>query len=238
MKRIIKIVVILLLMIPIIIYGDTFERAKSRANKYLNGGAYADSYGKYLVSDINYSGNIPFDFKENGKLEVASGFVRAGFLSRYEYERTVISSDGNSNHQSYLFKGSKYWSITSSGSNKHYVIASGDEEDSKNNHVRVTEFVLPETEVTGKGSIEDPWVFVPKYKVSLYSNDTTMGVIDPNPNPDANTNNKYYRAGSSASIIIVSQPGYKYKSNESRNILVKFKFNQLLKKVNNIFEGC
>lgn len=100
----------------------------------------------------------------NGKLSAKAGFNNGGFISTYEFNTTI------SNKDSYLITGSRYFTMTDSSDMVDVVNLRKITNENKNNtfESRVTEYIIPETKITGSGSRNDPWVFkMPKYKITI-----------------------------------------------------------------------
>ena len=170
MKKIVRVLIMVLLMIPVIINAKTYNynEGKIRANNYIN--SFSDR-SKYLFFNTNYGFS-------GGSITHADGYVTGGMLNKDEY----ILGDGT--RQTYLSPGAEYWTMTFANASNLYTISNvlrSDRNINDNNTrigVRVTEFVKPDSKVTGSGTQRDPWRFVESYKVIVGSNDTNMGTIE------------------------------------------------------------
>lgn len=122
-------------------YTDAVSNTNSYIARFNNYESYIDTTNKYLY---------------NGTLSSKTGFINGGFINTYEFERTMINND------SYLITGSKYWTMTETGSNVYVVNTNKLEAKSKTESYesRITEYVKPAVKVSGDGSRSNPWVFV------------------------------------------------------------------------------
>ena len=155
--------VILLLMlfsIPFMMSASTrsnYENAKLNTNMYITKYTMYDKY-------VDIGSNIPYEFDNVNK--VKTGFINGGFINKREVELSMINND------SYLFTGSVYFSMTESGNNVYKVDVNKMNLVTKEdyNESRITEFVKPNTKVTGNGTRNDPWVFMGKYRIIFKGN--------------------------------------------------------------------
>ena len=194
MKKCIKSILVFILIIPIIIYAGTYDSEKEKANNYILSYTYK-TYQRYLIEDAK------FGYSSSGKISTASGFEHGGFISKYEYENSKIKGS------SYLYTTTNYWTLTSDGEKMYVVDIPSSQPKNSSNRARVTEFVKKDIKVTGHGTSYDPWVFVPLYKVTVRSNDTSMGTIN------EGDNNNYYERGQNATIGLNPISGFKYIKN-------------------------
>lgn len=173
---------------------NTYSKTVEYANKYIE--IYKDNQ-KY----IERNGNgfiIPYNF-DNGKLSVISSFTRGGLLSKSEFERTLI------NNESYLSFGEEYWTLTSrDSSNNYYISHKGVDIKSlyDTTGTRVSEYVLPNTKVTGNGSKMNPWMFIVKYKITVQNRTPDYGNV--------RLDYEYVSAGDSAVITLEPKENYTY----------------------------
>lgn len=173
---------------------NTYSKTVEYANKYIE--IYKDNQ-KY----IERNGNgfiIPYNF-DNGKLLVMSSFTRGGLLSKSEFERTLI------NNESYLSFGEEYWTLTSrDSSNNYYISHKGIAAKSlyDTTGTRVSEYVLPDTKVTGNGSKMNPWMFIVKYKITAQNRTPDYGNVK--------LDYEYVSAGDSAIITLEPKENYTY----------------------------
>ena len=157
MKKIVRYVFLMLLLLPVLVSASDYSTSWNKAGDLLH-----NKYTAYNYEDFLYPNN-------------------ASLLKREEYE---ISLKNNKNTTSYLAFGERYWVLKENDdSNYYYIGGIQDNKIEKNNKVilglgvadssesnlstRATEMVLPETTVTGTGTMSDPWVFVTKYKLEL-----------------------------------------------------------------------
>ena len=163
MKKV-GIVLLMLLMFPVFVSAEALNTETGRANSYLQRDAFSSSYKKYLL----YS-NLRFGF-DNGRAVNNSNFYMGGFISEQEY-RLTIPQKGSS----YLLSGDAYWTLTPNGSKYKVIEYSGDGNSNVGSYVatntkpkaRVTEYVAPNTSVSGTGKLRDPWYFDPMFRVNF-----------------------------------------------------------------------
>ena len=167
MRKFKKICLFLLLCLPILVYGETYDFNESiiMGNGYISKSVFKDRH-KYLIMS-----NQKFVMEDNGQLSIDNRFRNGGFLSQREF----CISTGNNNCQgsTYLIIPSSYWTLTRADENRMYYISniSGlkTQHNSDMSSVRVTEFVKPRIEVKGSGKYTDPWIFDETYFVVLTS---------------------------------------------------------------------
>ena len=205
-KKNLFILLLVFMLFPITIFASTFDGAKNRANAYYSN---FDTFDKYLRNDykLNQDRKLPFDFNLDEKKPINnSNFLTGGIISYNEYK---ISKGDRS--YSYLFDGTPYWTLTKTGS-KYFLINDVEKSaaGSENYNTRVTEFVKHDSVVTGRGSREDPWVFVPVYSVTVTSRG--HGTVD-----GLTASTKHTSRNSSINTVefsIIPEQGYQYKSND------------------------
>ena len=170
MKNIVKKIFILCLifMIPFIVKANAiYTEAVNHANNYINGFI---EYDKYLIFPTK-----EWYYFDTSVPNSDATFSRGGFLSRKEYLIT------NYDNQSYLSTGIQFWTLTPGivDSSKIFIIDYSDKErdTSLKSGIRVTEFIEPSTKAKGSGSRNNPWYFLPKYKISLETSDYRKGQI-------------------------------------------------------------
>ena len=158
-KSLLKILIIVMIMIlPIYIKAGTYSQEVNNANSYILGNDFRNDYQKYLMDgskDI-----LSFGYK-NGKVERDTNFTYGGFISNDEYKITT------KDNVSYLYDGVNYWTLTKDGT-KYYVVGESETQDTnKNYRSRVTEYLRSDIKISGQGTLKDPWMFEPIYKVDL-----------------------------------------------------------------------
>ena len=163
MKRVVKnVVLFVLLFMPFIVNAAqyTYNGAITRANNYINN---YDTRNKYLLFGVSYE----FD----GTIKPNNTFVNGGLINKVEYE-----VGGR-----YLSPGAEYWTMTSVPDGaKQYTISNilrSDRNRSEQVGVRITEYVKPNTSVTGNGTKAHPWEFRESYVVYIGSNDVNKGTV-------------------------------------------------------------
>lgn len=173
---------------------NNYNKTVEYANKYIE--LFKDNQ-KY----IEQNGNgyiIPYNY-DNGSLSVISSFTRGGLLSKSEFERTLI------NNESYLYTGEEYWTLTAKdSSNNYYVSHKGisDKNLSDTSGSKISEYVLPDTKVTGNGSRMHPWMFIVKYKITAKNKTPDYG--------DVKVEKEYVSSGDSAIITLEPKENYTY----------------------------
>ena len=103
--------------------------------------------------------------------------------------------------------GQEYWTLTNKNTNINYIISHNNEKY-KNiidaSGLRVTEQILEKTRVSGTGTYNDPWIFSPKYNLTIKNLTPSYGM--------ANAESDYVYAGEIAKITLNSRPGYEYET--------------------------
>ncbi len=163
MKKIISYLLVMLMMIPCIVLADyKYDDGVTKTDTYIF--TYSD-YARYM----KVKEGLPYGFS-NGKAVSANGFKFGGFITNPEFE---ITNSGPST--SWLAPGIEYWLI---GKNKlDTKVRAGTDEDKSG--VRITEYVLHNAQVSGTGSITNPWTFIDGYNVKVGVTDKTIGQISP-----------------------------------------------------------
>ena len=208
MKKIFKLFLFIILMIPIVLNASTFSTERGNANTLLDKENFINTRDKYIL----YGNNIKYNY-QNRTNQLISGFTNGGFISRDEYKLTIVRNN------SYLFDGVEYWTLTESSS-KYYAITYSDIDTPKsvdsNYKGRATEFIKNNVSVKGSGKLNDPWTFDPMYKVTATAEYGT--VIE--------GNNTYVRGNCNgtectAQIKIQPRDGYRYITNNCNGIYNK-----------------
>ena len=210
---------LLIFIFPLVINASNYETESNNANRYILRNTYINTYSRYLL-DGNESFRIPFAFN-NGSLSTRDEFVYGGLLNKDEY---ILSK--NSKGNSYLYDGSSYWTMTENGSNVFTISYSGEKEVSSTSEeylARATEFVRPETAVSGSGTINDPWVFEPMYNITFVTDEskaTFISLNNRNLNDSEKANVSTYilgkcsTTGCIADIVVEPKSGYQYIAND------------------------
>ena len=186
---------------------NIFDTAASYSNRYID--SFKDNE-KYIVKS---SGDyiIPFNY-ENGVLSTNSSFKNGGMISLYEFKNTIIKNN------SYLVSGQEYWTLTSNDSSSNYCITHKGYESKKLEEfsaLRVTEQVMNHVKVSGSGTKNDPWVFLPLFKVVVKNSTPSYG------NVYATATSVY--KGDTASIVLEPKLGYDYDTDTCSTMKVYFK---------------
>ena len=163
MKKLFKLSLLFCLFFPLLAFASvkvSFDDAKWSSNTY-------------ITQFSNYRWYIDFNTKKkyayNGStFSEVSGFDRGGLVNLNEYK--ISLEDG----KSYLRTARPYWTMTLNGS-KIYSINDGTatllDRTSIASGVRPTEYIIHQTEVAGKGSFRNPWIFVkPEFYVDVEYN--------------------------------------------------------------------
>ena len=208
MKKIVKLLLFIILIIPIVLNASTFSTERGNANTLLDKENYVNTRDKYIL----YGSNVKYNY-QNRTNAIITGFTNGGFISRDEYKLTIVKNN------SYLFDGVEYWTLTES-SGKYYAITYSDIDTPKsvdsNYKGRATEFVKSNVSVKGSGKLNDPWTFDPMYKVTASVEHGTI----------LEGNNTYVRGNCdrtecTAQIKIQPQDGYRYITNNCSGIYNK-----------------
>ena len=178
MKKILKIMVLMIVLIPVIIYGKTYSEAANKAKNYMET-SYKDTYTRYLYDGKTMSSKLPFGSdgqtgsETNAFYSSLTGTILGGLLNKSDYE----ASRPCDTCRSYLYDGQPYWTLTAV-SGGHYVVGRevGLADDNTTPAVRVVEFVKHDTVVTGRGTKLDPWKFKPKYKITVKAINGRIGL--------------------------------------------------------------
>lgn len=196
MKKLSKVILFFVVLIPIFIYAknyDNYNNSINFANSYMN--KFPDK-NKFLFK----SG--PYTF-ENANVSEHPLLKRVGFLNKDEY---LLTKSGKS---SYLSSGQEYWTMTESISNNHFYIDYDILSKSNNAYsgTRVTQYVLPTTVVKGNGTFNSPWVFENRYSVVFKVNSSKYGSV--------NRSNEMVIPNSIIDDIrITANTGYRYSSDD------------------------
>ena len=167
MKKLFKLLVIITLFFPFIVFAAVkvdYNDAKYGANNYITD---FKNYKWYI--DLNTGNKYVYNGTNFSSLD---GFKTGGLINKSEYDISV------NKFRTYLKTARSYWTITNSG-DKTYGVESGKfsllERTSKSSGVRPTEYVLTQTEVSGQGSYTNPWVFIkPNFYVEIEYVDTEI----------------------------------------------------------------
>ena len=167
MKKLFKLLVIITLFFPFIVFAAVkvdYNDAKYGANNYITD---FKNYKWYI--DLNTDNKYVYNGTNFSSLD---GFKTGGLINKSEYDISV------NKFRTYLKTARSYWTITNSG-DKTYCVESGKfsllERTSKSSGVRPTEYVLTQTEVSGQGSYTNPWVFIkPNFYVEIEYVDTEI----------------------------------------------------------------
>ena len=202
MKKIVKLFLLLLMIIPIYIKADLqlrdYSSAVNRANGYIND--YSDR-NKYLMFNQKYE-------YINGSNTNNSSFTMGGMISKEEFELTKLKGS------TYLEIGKEYWTLSTNGDNV-YAITYNDINTAKNKlsdyNGRATEFIKHNVTIHGEGKINNPWYFDPLYKVTAKVDSKYATIVS--------GNNQYVKgecntAECTAKIEIVGKEGYQYITND------------------------
>ena len=236
MKMIKKIIVLFILLLPVLVTASTFSTERTNVNNYMTRSNFKNTYRRYIMNkDSNEDkGKLMFYMDDNGKLsdkannkDINAGFTDGGFISKREYLLTVPEKG-----TSYLYDGSTYWTLTCNNESKKCSVIeyigiinqSGmveylNNETNPNIRSKATEFVKKDTKVTGTGKKSDPWIFVPKYKVTIKVSDANKANIKYKNETKDSFDNIYLSGrctgeGCSEAVELVLNEGYNYLSND------------------------
>ena len=172
MKKIILFISFLVLCIPCFVFGVINNNYSISSNYTADYIKMFDAYKLFIAGvDGTY---VPYNYAGHGSLESASKFQYGGLLSNFEFNTSKY------NNKSWLIDGQEYWTLTTQGSGKNYYIDRVGTGNTYKNHsdetgVKITEYILPHTKVTGKGSYSDPWVFIkPEFNITINLENATV----------------------------------------------------------------
>ncbi len=134
---------------------STYDIAMKNTDTYIT---KFNKYNLFIDSNNKY-------FYNGSALSKLTGFINGGFLNKYEFDTSL-----DSNNDSYLITGSRYWTMTGSNNLVYYLDIRKLNRAFSNDSLesRITELIIPETMVTGTGSHDNPWVFVvPEFKITI-----------------------------------------------------------------------
>ena len=154
---------LVLLMVPCIVFADsTYAQGTKKTDTYIY--TYND-YARYIyvTGDLNYGFS-------GGKAVPVAEFKYGGFISQEEYS---ITNSGS--YASWLAPGIQYWLIGKSKLDTRLLAGN----DTDKSGVRITEYVLHDTKVTGAGTKTNPWVFVDGYSLKVGVSDSYVGTVSP-----------------------------------------------------------
>ena len=220
MKKILKSLLVFLLVLPIMIEAKTLESGIKYVNEYII--PFKD-YTKYVVTGTKYD-------LENATLKTNSQFTGGGLISRTEY---LLSQKNENYATTYLYDGSKFWTLTKSGANNYYITPDGIKTlaPTQSTGVRVTEYLKNSVMVNGTGSIINPYVFLPEYTITITTNDeqyATLNEVELKKKANggnevivkktglAEITQKVFQ-GNNAYVGIAVKPGYKYINDTCSN---------------------
>ena len=167
MKKLFKLLVIITLFFPFIVFAAVkvdYNDAKYGANNYITD---FKNYKWYV--DLNTGNKYVYNGTNFSSLD---GFKTGGLINKSEYDISVDK------FRTYLKTARSYWTMTSSG-DKTYSVENNKfsllERTSKSSGVRPSEYILTQTEVSGQGSYINPWVFIkPNFYVEIEYVDTEI----------------------------------------------------------------
>ncbi|NLC48632.1 MAG: InlB B-repeat-containing protein [Tenericutes bacterium] len=171
MKKFCVYLFIVSLLFPLAIKGKMsvdYSAGNQHANIYISN--FKD-YDLYIVKDNNKY------FYDGTSISASGSFINGGFLNLYEF---IISKD--SFGDTYLFNGTKYWTMTNSAEGKYMILPEFQNKykgysENENAGVKITQYVQEEVEVVGSGSYVDPWVFIPISRTRNIVVKTTESVL-------------------------------------------------------------
>ena len=216
MKKINKILLVIVLMLPMIIDAKTLKSSITYANDYVN---LLKDYEKYLVT----GDETKYHLKDSA-LELNPLFKTGGFISETEYYLSQKTSTDYT--RTYLYDGTEYWTLSQDISGKYtYVGQNGLVKGSNvtDSGTRVTEYIKDYVRVSGSGSINNPYTFLPEYNVTIVTNDEEYGtlgkvkitndgkkdVIEVVESGLTSVTDRVYQ-GANALVKLEPKPGYKY----------------------------
>ena len=179
---------------------DTFLNEVNKTNEYLYTSDYRNDYKRYLKDGENETINFGYN---RGKIEASPLFKMGGFLSEDEYKITL--RDNNT----YLYDGIKYWSLTEKNS-KYFVVGETEEKSQEEIYRnKTTEYILSDVKITGEGTIKDPWIFEPLYKVTINAENGTVEYYKIN-DDNKTSSDGYINRDGTLIVKVTPDEGYKY----------------------------
>ena len=188
-----------LVLIAMVLFTTNVDAAyynnSSTTVNYTN--VYIKKFPKYTYY-IDLDSNIPFEY--TGEFKVNSNFKSGGLINKYEFEVAGATN-------SYLFNGSKYFTMTEDGSNIYNIDTNGIKTIAKTSKSgdRVTEYIKEDVVVTGTGTYVDPWMFTDKYELNVSTNEPSHSTISPE--------TQYVTTGKSGIVNFTVDSEYEYVSN-------------------------
>lgn len=155
MKKLVKLLLVLLLF-PILVKATKYSETIVTANYYNKQFLYPN---RYFVEATLY-----WDLYDNmNPKKVGDGtFNQGGLITAKEVE---ITTKGNDNVAfSYMYDGTKFWALNKYVIGEEIEYKSDTDAQSK---TKVTEFVKHDTQVTGIGTFENPYLFIDSYRVTV-----------------------------------------------------------------------
>ena len=207
---------IICLMLPIFICADSgvdYDDAVHYTNNYI----YSfDKYNSYLF----FKDKLEYVY-EDGVFSYSPNFKSGGMLSKTEYE---IS---NRNGRTFLSNGLEYWTLSKSSGGRHFVLNYRLQEklDTDTSGIRVTEYVKPNSIVSGAGSYADPWQFSEVLNLHLNSTNIIRGKVSTVPCSDTSMQKETvtlsFTSGSLVDVYICPASGYTVFSNSCSGYMTR-----------------
>ena len=217
-------IILFIICLPVIINAKSYTSEASKTNNYMNKSNYSNTYKRYLLFSDGHNLKLGFS---GGKVVKDNVFdTVTGFISSEEYKLTLPSTG-----TSYLYDGTSYWTLTGSDEKQTVffsepIIDNGLKKLEKNTtnpniDSRATVYVAPGTNVTGTGKQTDPWIFVPRFEVTVKVSDAKHAKIREKETDDwkSEINGIYLvarkKSGSGEAKVTVSlDSGYMLMSND------------------------
>ncbi|NLC48146.1 MAG: VWA domain-containing protein, partial [Tenericutes bacterium] len=158
MKKGIFFSIVVLLIFPLFVFATVYidyDKAKSSTNTYITS---MNKYKWYIDPSTNYLYN-------GSTFSTKTGFVKGGFLNLYEYKVSILGG------KTYLNSQINYWTMTEKNTTTTYKISNNGYSESLNTAkigAKITEYILKNTKVKGKGTYREPWEFLePEFKIKV-----------------------------------------------------------------------
>ena len=77
MKKVIKLLIIFIMLIPMFLYASTYNESRTKAKRYITRD-YADTYQRYLIDASKRSSNLPWSFVDSDNTTYSNGDTAFG----------------------------------------------------------------------------------------------------------------------------------------------------------------
>lgn len=198
MKRNLKLsllsIIVMLLFITNVnaAYYNNYNSTVNYANVYIS---KFTKHQYYIDRDTT----LPYQY-DGTTLSVNSKFKTGGLINKAEFDIAGAMS-------SYLFNGSKFFTMTEASSKVYSINNTGPELVSltSTSGARPTNYIQKDVNVTGSGTYVDPWIFADKYELKVSTNEPTHSTVTPA--------EQFVTNGNSAQVTFTVDNEYEYDTN-------------------------